>query len=93
MTVAGIETYYSFPNINEENNSLRYSSDNGASWKRIEIPKGSYGMGGIQNEVKRVLRENDDYHEVNKNICYKFTCKQKYDTSSFTNSSELCSKF
>ena len=65
IAMASLETFYTFPNINEENNVFKYSSDNGATWKTIEIPKASYGMAGIQNEVKRVLRENDDYDEVN----------------------------
>ena len=66
IAMASLETFYSFPNINEKNNIFKYSSDGGTTWKTIEIPKGSYGMGGIQNEINRVLKENGDYDEENK---------------------------
>ena len=65
IALASLETFYTFPNITEENNTLRYSRDNGNNWEKIVIPTGSYGMGGIQNELKRVLKENNDYDEVN----------------------------
>ena len=65
MALTSLETYHSFPNINEKNNIFKYSSDNGATWKIIEIPKGSYGLLGIYNEILRGFRENGDYDEVN----------------------------
>ena len=66
IALTSLETYHSFPNINEKNNIFKYSSDNGATWKVIEIPKGSYGLLGIYNEILRGFRENDDYDEANK---------------------------
>ena len=66
IALTSLETYHSFPNISEKNNVFKYSSDNGTSWKTIEIPKGSYGLLGIYNEILRGFRENNDYDEINK---------------------------
>ena len=65
MVLISLETYYSYPNINEKNNVFTYSSDNGATWKTITLPKGSYTLGAIQKEIKRGMRENGDYDEEN----------------------------
>ena len=64
VALTSLETYHSFPNINEKN-VFKYSSDNGVTWKNIEIPKGSYGLLGIYNEILRGFRENGDYDEIN----------------------------
>ena len=66
IALISLETYHSFPNISKENNVFKYSSDNGATWKIIKIPKGSYGLIGIYNEILRGFRENGDYDEINK---------------------------
>ena len=42
IALVNLETYYSFPNINETNNVFVYSPDNGNSWVKIKIPVGSY---------------------------------------------------
>ncbi len=42
IALVNLETYYSFPNIDNKNNIFRYSIDNGANWNEIEIPEGSY---------------------------------------------------
>ena len=66
IALSSLETYHSFPNISENNNIFKYSSNNGATWKTIKIPKGSYGLLGINNELLKGFRENGDYDEVNK---------------------------
>ena len=66
IALTSLETYHSFPNINEKNNIFKYSSDNGTTWKIIKIPKGSYGLLGIYNEILKGFRENGDYDEINK---------------------------
>ena len=66
IALISLETYHSFPNVSKENNVFKYSSDNGATWKIIKIPKGSYGLIGIYNEILRGFRENGDYDEINK---------------------------
>ena len=50
MSLVNLETYYSFPNIDDTNNYFRYSSDGGTSWFEINIPEGSYDIRDI-NEL------------------------------------------
>ena len=40
IALVNFETYYSFPNI-DETKVFIYSPDNGNSWVKIKIPKGS----------------------------------------------------
>ena len=35
--LTGLSTYYSFPNIDQTNNRLKYSPDNGVTWINIYI--------------------------------------------------------
>ena len=42
IALVNLETYYSFPNIDETNNVFVYSPDNGNSWVKIKILEGSY---------------------------------------------------
>ena len=42
IALVNLETYYSFPNIDETNNVFIYSPDNGNSRLKIKIPEGSY---------------------------------------------------
>ena len=39
IALVNLETYYSFPNIDETNNIFVYSPDNGNSWVKIKIPE------------------------------------------------------
>ena len=41
IALVNLETYYSFPNIDETNNVFLYSPDNGNSWIKIKIPEGN----------------------------------------------------
>ena len=47
IALVNLETYYSFPNIDETNNIFVYSPDNGNSWAKIKIPEGSYEIGDM----------------------------------------------
>ena len=49
IALVNLETYYSFPNIDETNNVFIYSPDNGNSWVKIKIPEGSYEIDDINN--------------------------------------------
>ena len=42
IALVNLETYYTFPNIDETNNVFIYSPDNSNSWVKIKIPEGSY---------------------------------------------------
>lgn len=53
MALVNLETYWSFPNITEKNNLLRYS--NGSEWTEIKIPKGAYELKQINDVVQYQL--------------------------------------
>jgi hypothetical protein len=56
-----IDLYNSFPNITEENNKFKYSTDGGTSWKVITLSTGSYELAAINDEIQRQMIINDDY--------------------------------
>ena len=69
IALVNLETYYSFPNIDETNNVFVYSPDNGNSWVKIKIPKGSYVIDDINNTIQHEIEKrghqdpiNEDYY-------------------------------
>ena len=52
-----VETYYSFPNIDETNNKVQISLDNGKNWIQLELPTGCYEIKAINTTLKRLLNE------------------------------------
>jgi hypothetical protein len=42
IALISLETFYSIPNIREDNNKLVYSFNNGVTWQTMEVPVGSY---------------------------------------------------
>src|SRR6267154_871791 len=60
-----IHLYNSIPNITEENNIFKYSTDNGKSWKIIALNKGSYEIQAINDEIQRKMIISDDYDSEN----------------------------
>ena len=56
-----IDLYNSFPNITEENNKFKYSTDGGIIWKLITLSTGSYELAAINDEIQRLMIINDDY--------------------------------
>ena len=57
MACCSIETFYSFPNIDKTNNSMRVSVDGGKKWLVIEIPIGSYEIRAINSTVKKLIEK------------------------------------
>ena len=57
MALYGVEMYYSFPNIDENNNSVKISNNNGTTWYLIKLPKGCYEIDAINETVKRLFVE------------------------------------
>ena len=69
IALVNLETYYSFPNIDETNNVFVYSPNNGNSWVKIKIPEGSYEIGDINNTIEHEMEKrghhdptNEDYY-------------------------------
>ena len=59
IALINLETYYSFPNIDDSNNVFVYSPDNGTSWVKLKIPEGSYEIDDIDNTI---------HHEMEKRV-------------------------
>ena len=57
MACCSVETYYSFPNIDESNNKVKVSCDEGKNWTVLEIPKGCYEIKAINKTLKRLVKE------------------------------------
>ena len=65
IALVNLETYYSFPNIDETNNVFVYSHDNGNSWVKIKIPEGSYEIDDINNTIQHEMEKRGHYDEIN----------------------------
>ena len=65
IALVNLETYYSFPNIDETNNIFVYSPDNGNSWEKIKIPEGSYEIDDINNTIQHEMKKRGHYDEIN----------------------------
>ena len=57
MALCGLETYYSFPNIDKENNKVQISVDAGNKWLILELPTGCYEIDSIDEALKRFVIE------------------------------------
>jgi len=83
MALVNLETYYSFPNLSDENNVFRYSpgstevgrGDDGDStrqrqWVEIQISEGSYDLIDIAETIKIAMKRNghnDEYIKITAN--------------------------
>ena len=65
IALVNLETYYSFPNIDETNNVFVYSPDNGNSWVKIKIPEGSYEIDNRNNTIKHEMEKRGHYDQIN----------------------------
>ena len=65
IALVNLETYYSFPNIDETNNVFVYSPDNGNSWVKIKIPEGSYEIDDINNTIQHEMEKRGHYDPIN----------------------------
>jgi len=60
-----INLFNTIPNITEENNKFKYSTDKGTTWKIISLNIGTYEIIGINDEIQRQMTVNGDYDTVN----------------------------
>ena len=65
IALVNLETYYSFPNIDDTNNVFVYSPDQGVTWVKIKIPTGSYEIDDLNNTVHLDMEKQGHYDEVN----------------------------
>ena len=65
IALVNLETYYSFPNIDDTNNVFVYSHDQGVTWTKIKIPTGSYEIDDLNNTLHFEMEKQGHYDEVN----------------------------
>lgn len=63
MALNNLETYYSFPNIDNTRNGFRWSSDNGMTWRDYNLPIGSYDLININEAIQAELKKRGDNKE------------------------------
>ena len=64
MALCRLETYYSFPNVDDTNNTVKVSIDNGTHWITITIPTGCYEIEAINNEIQRFIKTSGGKADV-----------------------------
>ena len=65
MALVNLETYYSIPNVSDENNIFKYSANGGADWTTITIPTGSYDIEDINDYIQKKMKSSDHWDEAN----------------------------
>ena len=65
IALVNLDTYYSFPNIDDTNNVFVYSHDQGVTWTKIKIPTGSYEIDDLNNTLHFEMEKQGHYDEVN----------------------------
>ena len=65
IALVNLETYYSFPNIDETNTVFVYSHDQGVTWTKIKIPTGSYEIDDLNNTIYFEMEKQGHHDEVN----------------------------
>ena len=65
IALVNLETYYSFPNIDETNNVFVYSPHNCNSWVKIKIPDGSYEIDDINNTIHQEMEKRGHHDPIN----------------------------
>ena len=62
LAVDRVTMTYSWHNINTEygNNTIKYSKDNGSTWKQITFVDGMYSYDDISEYINQVITQNDD---------------------------------
>ena len=73
-----LETYYSFPNINETNNLFKYSPNFGTTWNTIAIPTGCYEISAINAYIQRAMKDAGYYDSTNS--AYYITISTNFNT-------------
>jgi len=62
--LVNLETYYSFPNITEENSRFMYSPDEGQTWFVIFVPEGSYDIEDINKVIQQKITQNGHSNQI-----------------------------
>ena len=57
--MVNLETYHSFANIREVDNSFKWSVDGGKTWTILHVPTGCYELKAINTEIIRIRGNSD----------------------------------
>ena len=68
LAVDRVSMTYSWHNINTEygNNNIKYSKDNGSTWKKITFVDGMYSYDDISDYINQVITDHDDQPSNNR---------------------------
>ena len=77
IALVNLETYYSFPNIDEKNNIFVYSHDNGNSWEKMKIPVGSYKIDDLNNTIHFEMEKRGHHDEINNEYYINISANSK----------------
>jgi len=58
MALVGLETYYSFPNIDATRNTIQWSPDGGTNWHELKLPFGVYELSDIERAIQIEVVKN-----------------------------------
>ena len=58
IALVNLETYYSFPNVEDTNNHFSYSPDGGGIWYHILIPEANYDIEDIDGVIQQKIKQN-----------------------------------
>jgi hypothetical protein len=64
IALLNLDTFYSVPNVDLDNNKFTYSKDAGTTWKTLSIPQGSYEIKNIKDFVEKFHK----HFELNANV-------------------------
>ena len=74
LALLNLETYYSFPNIDEKNNQFKYRKDAKSPWRTISITKGCYEIVGINDVIQSEIGNTDVTLKPNLNTLRCILC-------------------
>jgi len=83
ISLVKLNLWYSWYNISSEynNQTLRYSSNRGSTWKTITIPEGQYSIDQLNTLIQSIMYTNGDYYTNAQNIIsYNITISLEYST-------------
>ena len=68
LAVDRVSMTYSWHNVNAEygNKSIKYSKDNGSTWKNVTFVDGMYSYDDLSDYINNVISENDDQPSNNR---------------------------
>lgn len=64
LGLLNLETYFSFPNVDSNNNYFRYRQTSSTTWYTVTIPTGSYSFRDVNSYIQATMRGRGHYNTV-----------------------------